>query len=287
MLKNWLVKTKQIKKKAKGFINHINYLVDDKRVSHKGSTISVLNDASKEIIDEIDKRKSHRQEKGLRGGGVSNFATSFIVSLPEDIKQPNKDEWRQIGLYGIKKIAQSIGVDYKDLKKISHIVLHEEKDKSNHIHVLVGNVLNNEVIKGVSQYKATHAMKKSVNYSVKQLLNEDNNKYIPKNQNVGKKPLFMLRAEKAEAVMKEFKLFAEKVNSWAISLFNKKATFLASKSAANALIDFEDVAGLKMANKVLEPVEEIEEELELPRHSKVTPKVKEKRKRRRREPKKA
>ena len=37
---------------------------------------------------------------------------------PVDIKQPTKEQWRQIGLYGIKKIAESINVDYKDLKKI-------------------------------------------------------------------------------------------------------------------------------------------------------------------------
>lgn len=282
MLKNWLVKTKQIKKKAKGFINHINYLVDNNRVSHEGTIISVLNEASKEIIDEVDKRTLYRQEKGLRGGGVSNFATSFIVSLPVDIKQPTKEQWRQIGLYGIKKIAESINVDYKDLKKISHIVLHEEKNKSNHIHVLVGNVLDNQVIKGVSQYKATHAMKKAVNYSVKQLLNEDNRQYTPKAQRVGKKPLFMLRAEKALLVMNEFKLFAEKVNSWAGYLFDKKDAFLASRSAANAFDNLEAVAGLKLADKVLEPVEDVEQELELPDFNKVTTKVEKNRKRRRR-----
>lgn len=287
MLKNWLVKTKQIKKKEKGFLNHTNYLVDEKRVSHEHSTITVLNEASREIIDEVDKRTMHRQENGLRGGGVSNFATSFIVSLPTDIKQPNVDEWRQIGLYGIKKMAESIGVDYKDLKKISHIVLHEEKNKSNHIHILVGNVLDNEVIKKVSQYRSTYAMKKAVNYSVKKLLNEDNTQYTPKTQKVGKKPLFMLRAEKALSVMNEFKVFADKINLWAGYLFDKKDAFLASRSASNAFINLEDVAGLKLADKVLEPVEIIEEELELPNYSKVTPKVKEKRKRRRREPKEA
>lgn len=282
MLKNWLVKTKQIKKKESGFLNHVNYLVDTKRISHEHSTISVLNDASSAIIDEVDKRTLHRQKEGLRGGGVSNFATSFIVSLPVDIKQPTKEQWRQIGLYGIKKIAESINVDYKDLKKISHIVLHEEKNKSNHIHVLVGNVLDNQVIKGVSQYKATHAMKKAVNYSVNQLLNEDNKQYTPKAQRVGKKPLFMLRAEKALLVMNEFKLFAEKVNCWAGSLFDQKDAFLASRSAANAFDNLEAVAGLKLADKVLEPVEDVEEELELPDFDKITTKVEKNRKRRRR-----
>jgi hypothetical protein len=279
MIKNWLVKTKQIKKKKSGFQSHVNYLINENKASHSGTTIHVLNDSSQNILNEIDNRKLHRQEQGLRGGGVSNYATSFVISLPVDIKQANPEEWKQIGLYGIKKIAQKINVDYKDLKNISHIVLHEEENKPSHIHVLVGNVLNNEVIKGVSQFKATHELKKSVNYSVKKLLNEDNNDYIPKSKNKNL-PGWLVKSLKAEKIMNDFKDFKDSINKWFDNLTNKKNVYLASKKAALDFDKFDVDIGDKLPEKILNEIESIEEMPEMPEHEKVTPKTKRKRRRR-------
>lgn len=293
MIKNWLVKTKQIKKKKSGFQAHVNYLINEKKPSHVGTTINVLNDASKAILEEIDNRTLYRQENGLRGGGVSNYATSFVVSLPTSIKQPNQDQWRQIGLYGIKKIAEEIGVEYKDLKKISHIVLHDEKDKHSHIHVLVGNVLDNKVIKGVSQFKATHAFKKSVNYSVKQLLNEDHNDYVPESTNKNL-PAWLVKALKAEKIMKEFNDFKNSINNWVDGVLNKKNAFLLSQKAAKNFDKLEEEIPNKkntLIDKLENAVEEIENDLvvvdendnfekPIPESQKVTPKTKRKRRRR-------
>lgn len=284
MIKNWLVKTKQIKKSKSGFQSHVNYLINEKKPSHIGTSIQVLNDGSQNILKEIDDRKIYRQENGLRGGGVVNYATSFVVALPTDIKQPNSDEWKQIGLYGIKKIADRIGVDYQDLKKISHIVLHEEENKPSHIHVLVGNVLNNEVIKGVSQFKATHEFKKSVNYSVKKLLNEDNNDYVPESKS---KPLpnWLYKSLKAEKIMNDFKDFKKSLGTWFNNFKEGKNNFLASKKAAADFDKIDENIKGKAPDQILKEVEEIEE-MEMPEFGKikeiekVTPKTKRKRRRR-------
>jgi hypothetical protein len=307
MIKNWLVKTKQIKKKEKGFLNHVNYLTNNNKPSHEYSTITVLNDGAENILKEHDKRTDFRRRNGLRGGGVSNFATSLVMSLPRSIKQPTNEEWNKIGLYTIKEIAKANNIDFQKLKNIAHIVLHNESSstsKSSHLHILISNVIDNEVKKGISQYRTTHIAKQAFNYSVKKLLNEDNQKYIPENAKVKDKPLFAARAEKAEKVMLLFKNFKDDFNNWFNQIMNKKDGFVASllaKKAAKTFDAFDNEVNNNLSEKVLNVVEDIEELkankddleiFELPENTTIKPikkeeKISEKttRKRRRRSPK--
>lgn len=242
MIKNWLVKTKQIKKKKDGFINHYNYLLDAKKASHKNTNIYVLEEGGNNILNEIEKRKEYRKKNSLRGGGISNYATSFVLSLPKDIKQPNKEEWKKIGLYGVKQIAKELNIDFKKLRKISHIVLHEEKNsnKNNHIHILIGNVLDNKQIKGLTQHKSTYALKKSFNYSVMKLLNEDNLKYIPKSK--GKNlPLHLAREEKKLKILDQYENIKSNINEWFKNILEGKNNYLKSKEIALKIDKLEEL----------------------------------------------
>jgi len=267
MIKNWLVKTKQIKQKVKGFLNHVNYLTNDNKASHEYSEITVLNNAAENILKEHDKRTDFRRTNSLRGGGVSNFATSLVMSLPRTIKQPTNDEWKKIGLYTIKEIAKANNLDFQKLKNVSHIVLHDESSspsKSSHLHILISNVLDNEVKKGISQKRTTFAAKKAFNYSVKKLLNEDNNNYTPEKVKVKDKPLFVARAEKAERIMLLFKNFKNDFNDWFNEIINKKDNFILTKLAskvANSFNTFDNSIENKknsLPDKILNVVEEVE-----------------------------
>ena len=268
MIKNWIVKTKQIKQGEKGFLNHVNYLTDNNKASHEYSAITVLNNGAKNILKEIDKRKVYRNAHGLCGGGVCNFSTSMVLSLPRDIKQPTAQEWRKIGLYTIKEIAKKNNIDFEKLKNVSHIVLHNESaspSKPSHLHILISNVLDVDVIKGISQKKTTYTAKKAFNYSVKKLLNEDNNQYLPINKKTKNKPHFVARAEKAEKVMLLFKNFKNDINQWLTEIINKKNSFILSKLAKKAAMSFNDFDNSienksnKLPDKVLTAVETIED----------------------------
>jgi hypothetical protein len=268
MIKNWLVKTKQIKKKEKGFLNHVNYLTNNNKPSHEYSKITVLNNGAENILKEHDKRTDFRRRNGLRGGGVSNFATSLVMSLPRSIKQPTNEEWKKIGLYAIKEIAKANNIDFQKLKNKAHIVLHNESSstsKSSHLHILISNVIDNEVQKGISQKKTTFTAKKAFNYSVKKLLNEDNNNYTPVNQKMKDKPLFIARAEKAETIMQLFNNFKNDFNNWFNQIINKKNGFVVSLLAEKAAKSFDafdneiEHKNNNLSEKVLNVVEEIEE----------------------------
>jgi len=199
MLKNWLVKTKQIKKGSEGFVNYCNYLKNNNASSHHDTRIVVLNDAANNIIKESDDRKLDRKERGAGGKGVMNLATSFVISLPNDIKQPTDEEWAKIALYAVKTLSKEFDIDYEKLKSLSHIVLHNEKPpKKNHVHLSVSNIIDLEHFKKMTQFKATHVVKQSVNRSVKAVLSVCNTEYTPIRKNVPKTPLWASRAEKAK-----------------------------------------------------------------------------------------
>jgi hypothetical protein len=263
MIKNWTVKVKQIRnsgyrKKYKkvinkdgsvkykatsakgrkvinGFINHVNYLKDKNRAAHKDTKITVLLNNAQNILNAIEERKLFRQSKGLVGGGVRNFASSIVCVIPNHINQPkNINEWSRISSRVIFDIAKTTNLPFDVIKKHTHIVLHDESaspDKHSHIHVLVSNVINNEVVKVISQRKTVHAIKMGFNKSVKVVLNEDHKNYVPKNSKNFDKPLWLARQEKKlqlendakeiESEIKQKKLKLSKINK-AIALLAKK-----------------------------------------------------------------
>lgn len=211
-IRNWLVSTKQVKQKQFGLFKHFTYLFNKNRSAHYYSKIYDLNKSPEKlsnIVHQQEIRKNKRKEKKLRGGGVSNLATSFVLALPRDINQPkNISEWQSIIRITLQELAEKTQISFEKIIDHSVIVLHEEsksRDKPNHVHILVGNIIDGEVQKSLSQFRATNAMKSGFNRAVKQVLGENHRSYTPKQKNVGKKPLFIAREEKLNALEREIR----------------------------------------------------------------------------------
>jgi hypothetical protein len=141
-----------------------------------------------------------RRKEAKRGGGIRNYATSFALSLPKDIPQPNTSQWRKIAVEAIKAIALANNLDAREVWKNTCAVIHVEnqKGKNNHLHLVVSNTHAGVFCKGITQRKTTLAVKKSFNLSVKKELKTDHRHYMAKNNNCRNKPLWAARAEKAE-----------------------------------------------------------------------------------------
>lgn len=221
MVRNWTVKTKQIKKKKKTKTGKIikssatkygGYLLNPNASSHSQTEIVDLNNARERVMTinrEIDRRKLHRQAEGLRGGGFNSEATSFVLSLPKDVYQPTDKEWRKIAENAVKDVAKANDLSARDLWQQSAVVLHREKsDKKNtHLNIMIGNIHKNEYVKGITQFKSTHAVKQSFNKSMLNL-GVDHKKYTPKNSKTGNKPLFVARNDNLKDLENEIS-FAE------------------------------------------------------------------------------
>lgn len=218
MIKNWTVKTKQIKKKESGLINHVNYLLDQDRGAHRHTQIIDLTNATRSagrILAEVEKRQEKRKEEGLRGGSIANYATSFVCAIPRDIPQPkNREEWGRITASMIKSLGESVGIDPEVIAKTAVAVVHDEtasESKSSHIHLLISNIHDGQAVKKITQYGATHAVKNGFNRGVKKVLGVSNLDYTPKNTKVKDKPLYVARQEKAEKELSQHKIWREKV----------------------------------------------------------------------------
>lgn len=289
MIKNWTVKTKQIKKGSDGFINHVNYLQDTARASHQYTDITILNDAAASILQSVEDRAQYRADHKLTGARyVKNYATSFVLSLPRNINQPTKNDWHNIIHFIITRIAKQNDIDREHLKKHCHAVLHDESksiDKHSHVHLLVSNVIDNQVIKSFTQYRTTHLIKMTFNRAVELAVKESNLKYQPKNTNVRDKPLFAARSEKALLTMKLFRRFEKHAKNWLKSVLKtfqrQQQEQLAQQTAAH-FDNFDLVAENLLADEVFNDLENIEQEVQISKTAQTTPYTKRKRRRRKR-----
>ena len=290
MLKNWIVKTKQIKNKEKGFLSHVNYLLDAKRASHHFTSISVLTGNAKKIIQAIEARKVFRRKNGLRGGGVSNFCTSFILTIPRDIEQPSKSDWKKVLTLIYKAIANEIGVEPITIKRHAFAVLHDESsspDKPTHVHLLISNVIDDIYQKKITQYAVTHSVKGALNNGVRLTVGEDNYKYTPKRRQKYDKPQWIVRLEKADLIEKKVNQLKSVYQSVFKSIQHWANNYLASlpipseKHANEVALELETLNDLsEKCDAELLPIVERVERLNsvMPENAKVSPK----RKRRRR-----
>lgn len=313
MLKNWTVKTQQ----KKNFVSHIQYLKNKQAQSHYYSNIHTLLDNSKKILQTFEDRKAKRKLDGLRGGGVVNEATSFIFSLPRDIKQPTVNQWKKILNIAIKQMVVDINISirkqnakelkkrqnpnykskksiipmvtYKDIIHHSVAVLHDESaspNKHSHVHLILSNIIKNEVIKPISQHAATYAAKKGINRAISSILGIDHCEYVPKKKNTVKKPDWVIREEKVLNTEKKlnllknsFKNVKQEISSWA-KVFLADIFAIAEKKAnkvASSIDDIESVS-FQIADDFDEIVDEVEFKNEkAPELSKVSNKRKKRR----------
>lgn len=292
MLKNWIVKTKQIKNKEKGFLNHVEYLLDNKRASHHYTNISVLSDNAKRIIKAVEARKAFRRKNGLRGGGVSNYCTSFILTIPRDIEQPSKSDWKKVLTLIYKAIADEIGVDPITIKRHAYAVLHDESsspDKPSHVHLLVSNVIDDIYQKKITQYAVTHTVKRALNKGIRLTVGEDNYKYSPKRRQKYNKPQWVVRLEKATLIEKKvnqlksvYKSIFRTIQHWA----NNYLASLPAPSESHASKLAEDLDLLsELSGQCIEEINPLIENIEksnelMPESSKVSPKRKRRRRKR-------
>ncbi|TKB00717.1 hypothetical protein E5672_18785 [Alteromonas portus] len=290
MLKNWIVKTKQIKNAEKGFTNHVEYLADKSRASHHYTNISILTDNAKEILRAIERHKDKRRKHGLRGGGISNYCTSFIMTIPTDIEQPTPEDWKKILNITYRAIANEIGTDAASIKQHAYAVLHDEsssQDKPSHVHLLVSNVIDDVYQKKITQYAVTHIVKRALNDGIRITVGEDNYNYSPRRRQKYNKPYWVVRIEKAKLIEKKVNQLKAKYQTVFRSIQHWANNYLASLPVPSEQRAIEVAMELDTLNDLSEkcdtelmPIIEKVEQLNnvMPDNSKVSPK----RKRRRR-----
>lgn len=185
-IKNFTVKTKQVKNKSKGLNRQLRYIHDDKAPSHKKTKITPLLHGTK-LEGAYDERRLDRQVRGIRGGGVVNRATRFIITVPNSIAHPTKKQWSMILKECLTEVSKINKIPLKTLGHYCEAVIHneEESGKHSHIHLVISNIIEKEYCKGITQKRTTYAMKTALNRAIKSTFGLGPEQYRPKK----KKPL--------------------------------------------------------------------------------------------------
>jgi hypothetical protein len=288
MIKNWTVKTKQITKGEDGLISYNNYLLSNTVSAHHDTVITDLNNshfAPSAIINEVNTRRADRKKKALRGGGVRNYGTSFVLSLPDDVYQPTPKEWKKIAANAVKDIAKTNNLDPRELWKKTSVILHQEPHKKNHLNLILPNVNNLQVTKGITQLKTTFAVKNSFNDSMLKL-GVDNREYMPKNKNVGDKPLYIARLEnlqkeqdKNKAILAHISDFMTRMSNYVKSVTKRQHEAKNAQELAETVIE---TPTREIAKQLHAEVVDYEKENDVDFYQKAVKKETKSRKRRRR-----
>lgn len=188
-IKNFTVKTKQVKQKSKGLDRQLRYLHDDKAPSHQKTTITPLIHGKK-LQGAYDERRLDRQMRGIRGGGVVNRATSFIITVPNTVAHPTHSEWKEILKECLAKVAEVNDIPLKVLAQHSEAVVHNEErsGKHSHIHLVISNIIDKQFVKGITQKRTTYGIKTALNRAVKSVLGVGPEQYRPKKKKPRKSP---------------------------------------------------------------------------------------------------
>lgn len=211
-MKNWTVKTKQIKRGKEGLQRHSDYLLSESHESHYDTEIKCLHGSSESIEKAHDIRTEQRRKNGLRGGGVRNLATSFVLSLPEGIK-PTEEQWKRMMGIVVTNLSKVTGESREELAKASLIVLHNEKgNKLPHVHYLQSNIVNGAYNKAITQKRATMAVKYGFNRAVKEVMGIDVKQYKPLMTGQKDKPLWKAREDKAKEAEQTIQAAEEKLS---------------------------------------------------------------------------
>ena len=258
-LKNWTVRTQQIKKGRKGLSNHSGYLMSNKAKAHENTKIEVLGGSHSAILQAHEQRQKQRQQDGLRGGGVRNLATSFVLTLPKQYGHPDSKQWKKTLQPVFKAIGKELDIDPRQVAKHAFAVVHDESDsnKNSHVHLLISNVIDGKYHKKLTQKKVTAEVKNSYNIGVKNTLGINYKNHTPENPNTEYKDLWLCRKEKSEKAALDLKA-ATNENIKIGKALRKEKLEVKEEKEQLAIEIKESKAQMKVVNRFMNAVEKFE-----------------------------
>ena len=188
-IKNWFVRSERLHSKSSGLITYGSYLIDKEHKNHKGKTTAIhdiygnvtnfIQTSAREAI-ELDLKNA----QGKGGRPVDSYAQSFVLTLPDGVHKPSREQW--------KAITKDVLIDaFKKLNKTpeemrGHFFANVHDQKNPHLNILISKVVDGQSLRAVNQVGIIGAMKKSFNASVLKHCGIDYKDYEPLKTNVGK-----------------------------------------------------------------------------------------------------
>ncbi len=191
MLKNWTVTTQPVRLGTDGVIMRERYLLNPKHANHKHSEalISLFGcaEASNRIALVGEQFRLNQHLYNRKGGRpLTSYAMEYCLTLPKGYR-PTKDQWQSVVRDCCLDLARLCKLNKTELAQYRQqirAVVHQQnqdgvKGSGDHVHLIVGKVVGNRVLKELQQKKATKLVKQAFNHAVLKYVGIDHRTYEP------------------------------------------------------------------------------------------------------------
>lgn len=191
MLKNWTVTTQPVRLGTNGVMMRERYLLNKTHANHKytDDLISIFGcaETSNRIALVGEQFKLNQHLYNCKGGRpLSSYAMEYCLTLPKGYR-PTTAQWQSIikdCCLALAKLCKLNKSEFAQYRQQIRAVLHQQnqdgsKGSGDHVHLIVGKVVGNRVLKELQQKKATKLVKQAFNHAVLKHVGIDHRTYDP------------------------------------------------------------------------------------------------------------
>ncbi|HHF3170283.1 TPA: hypothetical protein ACPJ1O_003640 [Vibrio diabolicus] len=199
MIKNWTVTTQPVRLASDGVMMRERYLLNAEHTNHKYTEDIVslfgCGATSKRIALTGEQFRLNQQLNNRRGGRpLSTYAMEYCLTLPRGYR-PSYEQWQSIVkdcALALAKLCQLNKSEFSQYRQQIRAVLHQQaqdgnKGSGDHVHLIIGKVIGNRVLRELQQKKATKLIKQAFNGSVLQHVGIDHRTYEPIEKEKGRR----------------------------------------------------------------------------------------------------
>ncbi|OOF16385.1 hypothetical protein BZG84_10345 [Salinivibrio sp. PR932] len=234
MLKNWTVITQPVRLASDGVMMRERYLQSLKHANHKHTVriVSIFGcaETSNRIALAGEEFRLNQQLHNRKGGRpLSSYAVEYCLTLPKGYR-PTPKQWQSVVrdcCIALAKHCKLNKTDFAQYRQQIRAVLHQQEQGSkqgsgDHVHLIIGKVVANRVLKELQQKKATKLIKQAFNHSVLKHVGIDYRSYAPEENNKGKRlSEWQYQYEKAHAALEMEKIILQmqkQFSKWLIAM---------------------------------------------------------------------
>lgn len=219
MIKNWTVTTQPVRLASDGVMMRERYLLNKKHTNHKHTEALVSLFGCAETSNRIalvgEQFRLNQQLYNRRGGRpLSSYAIEYCLTLPKGYR-PTAEQWQSIikdCCLALSKLCKLNKSEFAQYRQQIRAVLHQQKQEGvkgsgDHVHLIIGKVIDGKVFKELQQKKATKLIKQAFNHAVLQHVGIDHRTYEPVEVEKGRRlSTWQYQYEKAQESLEVEKL---------------------------------------------------------------------------------
>lgn len=276
MIKNWTITTEATKHGTDGVMARERYLLAENHPNHRTTEaiISLFGSARTSqriaMVGEQFRLIQHLNRKG--GRRLSSYAMEYCLTLPKG-HRPTPEQWKSMisdCCLAISNLLELKPEELKQFKSQIRAVLHQQKQSGakgagDHVHLILGKVINGKVLRVLQQKKCTALLKQAFNAAVLKHIGLDHKEYKPHEEDRGRRLETWKYREQRAAEAKDVQLLIIKLQAQADKWFKAKEEndYRQQNRQFNRLIKtFEELSLAELPNHQREQVTKLKGELE-------------------------